>query len=200
MRQVAIYALCEFPDLVAVRYVGQSIEPERRLYNHIAARHERGHRRNWINAVLASGGAIGCVVIEWVQPEQADAAERYWIGELRRRGYSLTNGRAIYGPVPDYQASTEFEPVASKVLLTLPHRHELEWHEDDLVKQGRAAVRSGLDMEETLRELFWAGMDALNRGLVTSQDMKELEGLGRQIEAEKAAMIAERQPDAKRQR
>ena len=59
-------------------------------------------------------------------------------------------------------------------------------------------MRAGLDMKETLRELFWAGMDALNSGLVTLQDMKELEELGRRMEAEKAAVIAERQPDVRR--
>lgn len=185
MRQVAIYALCEFPDLAAVRYVGQSIEPVRRLYNHIAPRHERNHRRNWINAVLASGGAIGCVVIEWVQPEQADAAERYWIGELRRRGYNLTNGRAIYGPVPDYQTSTEFEPVASKVLLTLPYRNGREWHEGEIARLGRAAMKDGAAMRAELDRLFWHGIDALLTGKVTMQYMNELAALGSQAERQR---------------
>lgn len=183
--QVAIYALCEFPNLEAVRYVGQSAKPERRLYNHIAAHRERNHRRNWINAVIASGGAVGCVVIEWVRSDQADAAERYWINELSSQGYRLTNGKSLYGPVTDYQTSKMFEPLASRVLRTIPYRHESEWHEDDLVKQGRAMVRSGVDMRAVLDDLFWQGMQAINSGAVTLADMRVLEEQGRCLLAER---------------
>lgn len=185
MSQVAIYALCEFPDLTAVRYVGQSINPKRRLYSHISAYRERNHRRNWINAVLSSGGAIGCLVIEWVQTEQADTAEQYWISELSRRGYRLTNSSLLYGPVPEYEPSVGFDPLTSAVLLTLPCRDEREWQESDFVRLGRAMVRSGVDVKALLNEFFWQGIDAVLSGKVSVQDMRDIANEGRLLQVEK---------------
>lgn len=185
MSQVAIYALCEFPDLAAVRYVGQSVNPKRRLYSHTSACRERNYRRNWIKAVLSSGGAIGCLVIEWVQPEQADVAERYWISELSRRGYRLTNSSLLYEPVPEYEPSVSFDPLTSTVLLTLPCRDGREWQESDFARQGRAMVRAGIDVKALLNEFFWQGIDAVLSGKVSAQDMRDIANEGRLLQVEK---------------
>lgn len=184
MGSIAIYALCEFPDVEAVRYVGQSANPRQRLKNHISAYREHNHRRNWIKQVFSRGGAIGCMVIEWVCPDVADLAEQYWIRELAKKGYRLTNGTFTSGPVPKYVPSIAFDPMTSTVLLTLPHRPESEWHENDLAKRGRAMVRAGVNLRAALNELFWQGMEALGSGAVTLQDMVEYESLGRQMQAE----------------
>lgn len=139
---VAIYALCEFPDLGAVRYVGQSVDPKQRLRSHVSAHRENNHKHGWISRVLSCGGAVGCLVIEWVQPEMAGAAERYWIGELRARGYQLTNGALLHGPGQEYKPGADFDPLRSTVLLTQPHRFAMEWRPESRVWWVRAVATS----------------------------------------------------------
>lgn len=181
MKQVAIYALCEFPDLGTVRYVGQSSNPEKRLAVHVHAHSDHSQRQRWIDQVIDNGGAIGCIVVEWVQPELADIAERYWIGSLNRSGYRLTNDAYLRHPLPDYTPSGSFNPLISTVLRTIPDRDEAEWHEDEYLKLGRALKRAGVDMRETMSEMFYRGICATFGGEITQSDIAELAEKGRQF-------------------
>ena len=103
---VAIYALADPRDARAVRYVGQSADPRRRLAQHVrAARLELPDERpwwvssprlrplyEWIRELYADGARLPVMVVRaWVAPAQARGAERGHICECLRRGLPLLN-------------------------------------------------------------------------------------------------------------
>lgn len=89
-RSVAIYGLTD-PESDLVRYVGRSAQPHERLKQHI--REARDVRRDyrkcrWIRSLV---DAPGLRILDWATPEDAVAAEGYWIRRLRRGGCDLVN-------------------------------------------------------------------------------------------------------------
>jgi len=90
---VYIYGLCD-PRTDEVRYIGKTKHsPAFRLRGHIAAA-KSGHKRHttyWINELLSIGLRPNIYVIERVDGEIWDRAERYWIAYFRSLGCNLTN-------------------------------------------------------------------------------------------------------------
>lgn len=85
---ITIYALCE-PDTEIVRYVGKAKDLPQRLRTHRwEAKCLRTHKANWLRSLTAPPTVI---ILENVSEDEWDSAERYWIAEMRRRGFDLTN-------------------------------------------------------------------------------------------------------------
>lgn len=80
----------------AVRYIGKTCEPEKRLYAHIyAARADGTWKDRWIAKVLAAGLKPSMVILEEV-PEGArwQDAESRWIATALADGWPITNTAA----------------------------------------------------------------------------------------------------------
>jgi len=77
------------------RYVGQSSRGARRLQEHLQgtkAVDGSRYKKYWVQSLLDKGLEPGHVVLlELSGPEYLDAAEMFWIQELRSRGCALTN-------------------------------------------------------------------------------------------------------------
>lgn len=116
---IAIYGLSDPRDIRALRYVGQSAAPRRRLLQHIATARlwlpaqtpwwvPKAKLRplyQWIRALFADEGRLPVmVVMAWVPPEQGRRAERAQIQAAIERQEALLN----------------FEAELQKVQLSLP--------------------------------------------------------------------------------
>lgn len=87
-----IYALLD-PRTAAVRYVGKSVNPRRRLQSHCSAKAvaKQTHTACWLRSLLDVGLSPSLVIIDGGRGNGHAAAERAWIAEYRRRGAHLTN-------------------------------------------------------------------------------------------------------------
>lgn len=86
---ISIYCLID-PRTKEIRYVGKTINPERRLRKHLIDT-ERNHRVNWIRSVLNDGIRPVLEVLERCSEDAWREAERFWISYLRFLGARLTN-------------------------------------------------------------------------------------------------------------
>jgi len=103
---IAIYSLADPRDLRAVRYVGQTGAPRRRLLEHlriarlwlpaelpwwVAAPRQRP-LYHWIRRLYGDGGRLPVMVVAaWVEAAEARRAERQQIGRCLQRGLPLLN-------------------------------------------------------------------------------------------------------------
>lgn len=89
-----IYALID-PNGNHPRYVGQSSSGLERYRQHLkglACRDGCRYKKFWVQQLLDRGDKPGVVILLSLPgPEYLDAAERFWIAELRARGCELTN-------------------------------------------------------------------------------------------------------------
>jgi hypothetical protein len=103
---VAIYSLCDPRELRAIRYVGQSSEPRRRLAQHISAARlwlpdetpwwVRSPKLRplycWIRELFRDQERLPLMVLhQWVEPAQARLAERAHICACLERQLPLLN-------------------------------------------------------------------------------------------------------------
>lgn len=91
--QVAIYLLRD-PRDGRVRYVGKAVDPVRRLRQHLAPfkLQARTRKNSWLKGLLASSQRPLLEIIDRVESELADEAERFHIFMHREFGADLTNG------------------------------------------------------------------------------------------------------------
>lgn len=89
-----IYGLID-PRTNALRYVGESYRPKRRLGEHVAlARISPNNRRRvvrWVRSLLKVQMLPLLEILEEVPDEAANDAERFWIASLRAAGAQLLN-------------------------------------------------------------------------------------------------------------
>jgi hypothetical protein len=103
---VAIYSLSDPRDIRAIRYVGQSAAPRRRLLQHLSAARlwlpdekpwwvrapQLRPLYAWIRQLYADESRLPVMVISaWVEPAHARAAERLRIHECLQRQLPLLN-------------------------------------------------------------------------------------------------------------
>lgn len=90
-----IYALIA-PDTWEVGYVGYTTNPPIRLrthYSEIRTGRAPKQRIEWVASILQRGIEPQMSILETVPIHRAQERERYWIAEMFRQGYSLTNSR-----------------------------------------------------------------------------------------------------------
>jgi len=94
VKEVSVYALLD-PRVGKARYVGRSVDPERRLSEHVTRARKglgRSHRCNWIRQLDGEGLRPGVVVLEHgLTADESVVAERWWILKLRSLGLPLVN-------------------------------------------------------------------------------------------------------------
>lgn len=86
-----IYLLKD-PDTDAIRYVGKTTDPARRLNAHIghARAGKKYHVCRWIKSLLDSGKLPIMEIVDEVADEEWESVERYYISALRK-SHDLTN-------------------------------------------------------------------------------------------------------------
>lgn len=85
----AVYALKD--DGGAIRYIGVSKTPDRRLKAHIrGAKYVESRKSNWVKSLLKVGKKPVMELLEWT--EDWDEAERRWVSLCREWGCRLVNG------------------------------------------------------------------------------------------------------------
>jgi len=132
-RLATIYVLCDSrePDPIArVRYVGRSLEPERRLKLHQRAVLHGEHTRKacWMKAMQNAGGTVLLEVVATVPMAECDAAEIAWIAKYRALGALLTNhtdgGGGVLNPTPDTRVRMGLSARGNKWRVGLKHGPE----------------------------------------------------------------------------
>lgn len=104
-RVIYIYILRQPSDL-AIRYVGKSAKPKKRLWEHIteARSGTQCHRSNWLRKLLAEGSRPILEIIEQATGETWTEREQYWIAFYRAQGCRLVNatdgGEGTLGLIP----------------------------------------------------------------------------------------------------
>lgn len=88
-----IYALC-CPDTGDVRYVGMTVNPERRLIDHLAYK-GNSLKARWVQDLLLVGKQPEMKILQTCAQEEAAERERVWIDQFRSNGALLTNTLGI---------------------------------------------------------------------------------------------------------
>ena len=90
MTRIYIYALYD-PDDGAIRYVGRTAEPEKRLWEHV---HTRGRSTwDWIESLVVKDSAPRMRILEIVTSGSGRIAENYWIWKHWYAGAQLLNSQ-----------------------------------------------------------------------------------------------------------
>jgi hypothetical protein len=90
-RRVAIYVLTD-PVSGEVRYVGKSVDPYRRLGQHMRDRSAYGtDKQRWMHGLWMQGQAPQMWVIQRVPSNRQNQAEREWIARYQAQGARLVN-------------------------------------------------------------------------------------------------------------
>jgi hypothetical protein len=88
-RPVFIYALLDL-DARAIRYIGKSVDPIRRLSTHLRTDGEQ-HCSRWLQKLRRANRKPQLVIIEQADETTCDARERFWIARGRAKEWPLTN-------------------------------------------------------------------------------------------------------------
>jgi hypothetical protein len=103
-----IYCLLD-PRTSAVRYVGVSKNPAKRLRDHLKHAHlAKTYKDNWLCQLAREGLKPVQTIVASGSGDDWDIAEREWIARLRAEGCKLTNacagGRGVLDPSPESRA------------------------------------------------------------------------------------------------
>ncbi len=88
---VYIYALVDSRD-DRVRYIGRTVNPEKRLRKHINELEFDTHKNRWIKKLLSLNLKPYMIIIQCVEETIWREREKFWIGKCKELGFSLTNG------------------------------------------------------------------------------------------------------------
>lgn len=92
MVNFSVYALCD--DAGVCRYVGKSVDPDRRFRKHLwaAKSGHKGHKNAWIRSLLKRDVSPTLVILESVaNEEECFELERFYISYFTYLGFDLTN-------------------------------------------------------------------------------------------------------------
>ena len=84
-----IYGLFD-PNTGAVRYIGRSTNPDKRLASH-RNMNQNDAKTAWVNELKAAGQRPELAIIETCTAETVKDAERSWIKKCKDAGADLTN-------------------------------------------------------------------------------------------------------------
>lgn len=142
-----IYGL-RCPIKQQIRYIGKSIEPEKRLKNHCCQAKRLGtYKERWIALLLRSGLAPEVVILQEVEEgEDWGEIERGWISKATQEGWPLTNtaaGGEGSSPLNEQALKRKIE------LLARPETRErmrlaarARWDDKEKREKGLAALRT----------------------------------------------------------
>jgi len=91
-----VYVLCD-PRTEAIRYVGITFDPERRLWQH-RSQAPNDAAALWFEEMRAAGVRVEMCLIDWVPVRQRLIAERRWITHFGGAGHDLLNIRGSTDP------------------------------------------------------------------------------------------------------
>jgi hypothetical protein len=119
-----IYALVD-PDSDEVRYIGLSSTGLDRPNEHKKKSNLRGfsHKINWIKSLIERNKMYKIKVIEYVEPEELNSREMYWIAKYRKHGYNLTNATIGGEGTIGFKFSEESKQKISKARLEYYTKH-----------------------------------------------------------------------------
>jgi predicted GIY-YIG superfamily endonuclease len=87
-----IYTLSDPRDPDAVRYVGVTINPHKRLREHMSLTvKSKSHNGYWLKGLKSLGLVATWRIIDSVSNEQANEREQYWVAAYKKQGANLTN-------------------------------------------------------------------------------------------------------------
>lgn len=123
-----VYSL-NCPKCGCPRYVGQTSKGiQKRYYSHlrgILATDNSDHKKYWVQKLLDAGHRpILRILIELPNAEYLDAAEIFWIAEMKRRGCPLTNFTDGGGGTRGWKQSPETIEKRRQKLLGRPLSQE----------------------------------------------------------------------------
>jgi len=117
MSKFLIYALL-CPRCNCPRYVGQTCQGlTDRYYNHLRDNPQDGstHKKNWVKSLQKQGLQPKIVVLlELPNADYLNEAEIFWIAEMKRRGFPLTNITEGGGGLRGYKWPDEFKRYMSE--------------------------------------------------------------------------------------
>lgn len=88
---VFIYGL-KCPIVNEIRYIGKSVNPQRRFKNHILYETRANtHKARWLNILLQKGLTPQIIILEKVNKSEWEIKEKFWIQKFKSNGISLTN-------------------------------------------------------------------------------------------------------------
>lgn len=91
VKKIYIYVLID-PKTEYIRYVGNTINPTKRLQNHIRrSKYLKYHSAVWIKSLLDNGLQPIMNIIEIADENTWEVREKYWIDFYRNQPYELTN-------------------------------------------------------------------------------------------------------------
>ena len=125
---VFIYALLD-PDTLEVRYIGKSINPEKRFTVHICrSSAPDSYRKRWLKKLLTAGKRPVLRIIEEVPIESWVERERFWIADYRSRGARLVNstsgGEGFADIPPEVEAARRIKISASRMGMKFTEEHK----------------------------------------------------------------------------
>ncbi|KEQ11356.1 GIY-YIG nuclease family protein [Endozoicomonas numazuensis] len=99
----SIYALVD-PDSKEIKYIGKSVQPTVRYYNHISdSFRKKSAVYIWINKLLELNKYPRLFILEECAEEKLEELEKHWIRKLNNEGVNLLNfgGRRHYVYTPE---------------------------------------------------------------------------------------------------
>lgn len=127
---IYIYALVD-PRSNEPRYVGWTINPLRRLHEHIqrSVRKEDTYKARWIRSLLKAELEPMMLLLEWSDNEEIKNHESEWIAHFSYIGFKLTNategGDGILGYHHTPESIKKFSSKLRNVPKSLEHRLRL---------------------------------------------------------------------------
>ena len=86
-----IYTLSD-PESNAIRYVGKTINIDKRLSQHIAeSKKSKNHKASWIKSLINKNITPKIEVIDEIDSEEWEWLEIYWIAQIKAWGFDLVN-------------------------------------------------------------------------------------------------------------
>lgn len=91
MKTTYIYILSD-PITNEIRYVGKTINIERRLNQHVAESVKaKNHKASWIKSLIKKGVVPKIEIIDEIKDENWEWLEIYWISQFKAWGFDLVN-------------------------------------------------------------------------------------------------------------
>ncbi|MNQ92236.1 GIY-YIG catalytic domain protein [compost metagenome] len=197
-----------------VRYVGKTVNPDKRLRSHVSAARTgmyKHHTSAWIRKLLSVGLEPLIEVVDAVEDgERWQDLERRWIAEGTAKGWKLTNSTAG-GEGLDYicpQAAAAYKAnlsVAMSNLWNLPERRQENrirslraWADPDVTARRKASQQVAREAPDTKAKYVAAGKEIGSRPEVKEKRSKSLKAAWADPERKERWVAATTTPEVKR--